>query len=249
VKDALGRVRSVLLLGGTSDIGLALVRRLAAAGTERVLLAGRDPDRLAAAAAQLPVEVHTTAFDAADPAGHDALVATARDTLGDLDLVVVAFAQLIPQPELDRDPDRAVEVAQVNYVGAVSVLARLTPVLRAQGHGTVVVVSSVAGDRVRADNYTYGSTKAGLDGYAQGLGDALRGDGVDVIIVRPGFVRSRMTTGMAAAPFATTPEVVAEQVAAALQRGRTVVYVPGALRWVMALLRVLPRPLFRLVRR
>ena len=249
MKDALGRVHSVLLIGGTSEIGLAIARRLVAGGARRVLLAGRDGDRLAEAAATVPADVDTVMFDAADPSGHDDLVTAARERLGDIDLVVLAVGVLAPQSELDADPDRAVEMAQVNYVAGVSVLSRLAPVLRDQGHGTVLVLSSVAGDRVRADNYTYGSTKAGIDGFAQGMGDALRGTGVDVMVVRPGFVRGRMTEGMPDAPFTTTPEAVAEEVVAGLQRGRAIVYVPPMLRLAMAVLRLLPRPLFRLLRR
>jgi decaprenylphospho-beta-D-erythro-pentofuranosid-2-ulose 2-reductase len=114
-----------------------------------------------------------------------------------------------------------------------------------QGHGTIVVLSSVAGERVRASNFVYGASKAGLDGFAQGLGDSLRGTGVEVLVVRPGFVHTRMTAGLDAAPLATTPEAVAKAVVEGLARGSHTVWVPAALRFVMIALRHLPRPIFR----
>jgi decaprenylphospho-beta-D-erythro-pentofuranosid-2-ulose 2-reductase len=117
--------------------------------------------------------------------------------------------------------------------------------LRAQGHGTLVVLSSVAGERVRAANFVYGSTKAGIDGFCQGLGDALHGSGVRVLIVRPGFVPTKMTAGRDKAPFSTTPDGVAEVVMRGLERGAETVWAPPVLRVVMAVARHLPRPVFR----
>ena len=137
------------------------------------------------------------------------------------------------------------ELATTNYVGAVSVSLAVARLLRRQGHGTLVVLSSVAGERVRKANFIYGSSKAGLDGFAQGLGDSLAGSGASVLIVRPGFVHSKMTAGMDAAPLATTPQKVAEATVAALASGRQIVWVPGALRLVMAVFRHLPRAVFR----
>jgi decaprenylphospho-beta-D-erythro-pentofuranosid-2-ulose 2-reductase len=134
-----------------------------------------------------------------------------------------------------------------NYGGAVSTLLHVAGRLRAQGHGAIVVLSSVAGERVRASNFVYGSTKAGLDAFAQGLGDSLAGSGVDVLVVRPGWVATRMTEGLDPAPFATTPEVVAAAVADGLTRRREVVWAPGILRVVFAAFRHLPRPLWRKV--
>jgi decaprenylphospho-beta-D-erythro-pentofuranosid-2-ulose 2-reductase len=136
-------------------------------------------------------------------------------------------------------------LAAVNYVGGVSAGLAAARRLRAQGHGTLVVLSSVAGERVRKANYIYGSSKAGLDGFAQGLGDAMRGSGARVLIVRPGFVTSKMTAGMTPPPLSTTPDKVAEATDRALRTGRDIVWAPGALRWVMLAVRHLPRPVFR----
>jgi len=164
---------------------------------------------------------------------------------GNAGSVVLAAGVLGSQADFDADPARAAEAVAANYGGAVSTLLHVSHRLRAQGHGAIVVLSSVAGERVRAANFVYGSTKAGLDAFAQGLGDSLAGTGVRVLVVRPGFVRTQMTEGMDAAPFATTPEVVAEAVADGLAKGREVVWAPGILRFVFAGFRHLPRPLWR----
>jgi decaprenylphospho-beta-D-erythro-pentofuranosid-2-ulose 2-reductase len=139
----------------------------------------------------------------------------------------------------------AVEVARVNFVGALSSGLAVAEAMTRQGHGWIVALSSVAGERVRRSNFVYGSTKAGFDGFYSGLGDRLAGTGVRVLVVRPGFIRSKMTAGRPELPLASTPEAVAAAVDAAIARGRHTVWVPSAMRWVMAVVRHLPRPLFR----
>lgn len=244
--NALGEPASVLVLGGTSEIAAAIVDRLVTRGTRRVVLAGRDQPALAAAGAPWAargVDVGTVAFDAADPAGHAAALDTAF--VRDVDLVLLAFGVLGDQMAFEADPAAAVAAVTTNYVGAVSAGLQVARRFRTQGHGTLVVLSSVAGVRARRANFVYGSSKAGLDAFAQGLGDALAGTGCRVMVVRPGFVRGRMTAGMAPAPLATTPEAVAEVVVRGLARGSEVVYVPPPLAVLAAALRLLPRALFR----
>jgi decaprenylphospho-beta-D-erythro-pentofuranosid-2-ulose 2-reductase len=129
----------------------------------------------------------------------------------------------------------------------VSMGLHVAGMFRSQGHGTLVVLSSVAAERARRDNFVYGSSKAGLDAFAQGLSDALVDVGARVLVVRPGFVHTRMTAGMKAAPFSTTPEAVANQVVRGLESGANVVWAPTVLRWVFAVLRHLPRGLWRRV--
>ena len=137
------------------------------------------------------------------------------------------------------------DIATTNYTGAVSVGLRVAQRLKQQGHGSLVVFSSVAGDRARRSNFVYGSTKAGLDAFAQGLGDALHGSGSHVLVVRPGMVRTRMSAGLPEAPMTTDPQVVAEIVVRALRKGKHTVYAPGPLRFLMAGLKSVPRPVFR----
>lgn len=247
MKDAFGIPQSLLVLGGTSEIALATARRLVARRTRSVWLAGRPSPALDDAAAQLRglgADVRTVDFDALDPASHEAVLGKVFAE-GDIDMVLLAFGVLGDQALDERDPAGAVRVAQTNYTGAVSAGLVSAQALQTQGHGSLVVLSSVAGERARRSNFIYGSSKAGLDAFAQGLGDALHGTGVHVMVVRPGFVRSRMTEGLPEAPLATTPEAVATAIELGLRRRSETVWVPGALRVVMSALRHVPRSVFR----
>ncbi|MCA1710290.1 MAG: decaprenylphospho-beta-D-erythro-pentofuranosid-2-ulose 2-reductase [Actinobacteria bacterium] len=239
MRDAVGTVQSVLVLGGTSDIGLAIARRLAAPRSARVLLAGRDTAAMRGAYEGAEV----LAFDADDTASHAAFAD--RAFAQDIDVVVLAVGVLGDQAKAEADPAAAVDVLQTNLVGCASIALHVANKLREQGHGTLVVLSSVAGERVRRSNFVYGASKAGLDGLAQGLGDSLVGSGASVLVVRPGFVESKMTAGMKKVPFSTTPEKVAEAVDRAVRSGGELIWVPGILRLVMSVLRHLPRQVFR----
>ncbi|MEV7374573.1 decaprenylphospho-beta-D-erythro-pentofuranosid-2-ulose 2-reductase [Streptomyces sp. NPDC090301] len=247
MKDAFGAPQSLLVLGGTSEIGLATARRLIARRTRTVWLAGRPSPALTAAADSLRAlgaEVRTVPFDALDTESHEERLGKIF-TEGDIDMVLLAFGVLGDQARDESDPVAAVRVAQTNYTGAVSAGLVCAAALQNQGHGSLVVLSSVAGERARRADFIYGSSKAGLDAFAQGLGDALHGTGVHVMVVRPGFVRTRRMAGRAEAPLATTPEAVAGAIELGLRRRSETVWVPGALRMVMAAVRHAPRPLFR----
>lgn len=248
MENAFGEVQNIVVLGGQSEIGLAIAHRLVSATTRSVVLACRRPDDARNAVDSLArpgLTVEAVAFDAARTDSHRSLVDDVTSRFGEPDVVIVAFGQLGDQSAFDDDPSEAVKVAQVNFTGAVSVSLEYARVLRRQGHGRLVVLSSVAGERVRKANFVYGSTKAGLDGFAQGLGDSLEGSGAGVLVVRPGFVHSRMTTGLKPAPFSTTPDAVAEVVAKGLRSGRRTVWAPGILRPVFSILRHLPGPVWR----
>lgn len=249
MKDAVGNLDRVLVLGGDSDIGNAIADRLVVErGARTVVLAARSPERLADRAAALErrgADVATVAFDATAFDTHTAFVDRVTAEHGDLDVVVLAFGVLGDQDRSESDPAHTVDVLQTNFVGAASVSVPLAERLRRQGHGTLVVLSSVAGVQARRANFTYGASKAGLDAFALGLGDALAGTGARVLVVRPGFVHSQMTDGMEAAPFATTPEAVAEATVGALDGTSNVVMVPGPVRAVGWVLRALPRAVLR----
>ena len=247
MKDAFGLPQSLLVLGGTSEIALATARRLIARRTRTVWLAGRPSPALEQAAEQLRglgADVHTVAFDALDPGSHETVLGKVFAE-GDVDMVLLAFGILGDQARDERDPAAAVRVAQTNYTGAVSAALVSASALQAQGRGSLVVISSVAGERALRSNFIYGSSKAGLDVFTQGLGDALYGTGAHVMVVRPGFVRSKMTAGLPEAPFATTPEAVATAVELGLRRRSETVWVPGRLRVVMSVLRHVPRAVLR----
>ncbi len=245
--DAVGTPQSVLLLGGTSDIGLAVLRRLVSRRPARLVLAARPSARREEEAARLTAEGHTVSvldFDAEDVASHPAVVEAAFAG-GDVDVAVVAFGVLGDQERAWRDHATAVRTVQVNTTAAVSVGVLLAQRLGAQGHGAVVALSSVAGERARRSNFVYGASKAGMDAFYTGLREALRPDGVRVLVVRPGFVRSTMTAGLATVPLSTDPEHVAAWTVQALERRRETVWTPPLLRWVMSALRHVPAPVFR----
>jgi decaprenylphospho-beta-D-erythro-pentofuranosid-2-ulose 2-reductase len=246
--NAFGEPQVIVVLGGTSDIGLAIARRLLSPVAHVVVLGCRDVDRGEQAAASLRadnVKVEVVHYDAADTGSHEKFISEVAGAHGDIDVAILAAGQLGDGESTGSDVDAAVRLAQVNFTGGVSSSIAVANRLRTQGHGTLIVLSSVAGERVRKANFVYGATKAGLDGFAQGLGDSLVGTGAKVLVVRPGFVHSAMTKGMKAAPFATTPDKVAEVVFKGFRSGRRTVWAPGILRVVFSILRHLPGPVWR----
>ena len=244
--NAVGAPQSLLLLGGTSEIALAIAGKYARSGL-RVVLAARPSDRRSAAVTELTslgCEVTEVDLDARDHESHVATVDQAFSG-GDIDIAVIAFGLLGDPEQAWHDPDLALELAEVNYTAPVHLGVLLGQRMQAQAHGWIVALSSVAGERVRRSNFVYGSTKAGFDGFFLGLGEALRDYGVHVLVVRPGFVKSKMTSGLDEAPLAVTPDQVAESVVEAIKSKRELIWVPGPLRVVMSGLRHVPRPLFR----
>ena len=249
MNDATGMPQSAVVIGGTSEIAGALLQALVRRRLRRVVLAGRDEQALAKVAAHLQAagaeQATVMAFDVTEVAGHAAFAREAARALGQVDMVLVAAGILGEQSESETDPEAAARVLTTNQTGPAAAMVAFAAMLRRQGHGRIVVLSSVAGIRVRRANFVYGASKAGLDGFAQGLSDSLAGSGVSVTIVRPGFVRTRMTAGMDPAPLATTAEAVAADIVRALERGSPIVWSPPAMRWIFAVLRVLPRSLWR----
>jgi decaprenylphospho-beta-D-erythro-pentofuranosid-2-ulose 2-reductase len=248
VNNAIGQPQTIVVLGGGSDIGRAIVRALATSALRTVVLAVRTTT--GAPELVLPddvdpegVQVVEVPFDATDHDGHDAFVTGLVERFGDLDIVIQAFGQL--GADAADDPAAAARLADVNFTGAVSSGLAVAGQLREQGHGTLIVLSSVAGVRTRPSNFVYGATKAGQDAFSTGLSHALHGTGASVMTVRPGFIRSKMTAGMDDAPFATDPDAVAEAVATGLRRRRSVVWVPGVLAVVFGIMRYLPGAVWR----
>ncbi|MGO9249770.1 MAG: SDR family NAD(P)-dependent oxidoreductase [Solirubrobacteraceae bacterium] len=244
--------RRIVVLGGTSEIALAIVCELQSRAPREVALVGRDPGGLAGAAADLTgagcAPVLTFELDALDLDRHEQVIGEAFDELGGADIVIIAVGVLGERGGLPDDISGALEVLQINTVGAGSLLIHSARRLCEQGTGTLVVLSSVAGERARAANVVYGASKAGLDALAQGLGDTLHDQGVRVLVVRPGFVHTRMTQGLEPAPLSTTPQALARVVVGGLDNGAHTVWAPPTLRWLMVVVRMLPRPLFRRLR-
>ena len=237
----------IVIFGGRSEIGLELATRLASGAT--VVLAARRADTLdkqvAAVLAAGAAAVHVREFDADDLASHGPLVESIVTELGPIRTAVLAFGILGDQARAEKDPGHAAAIVHTDLVAQVSLLTVLANTMRSAGSGSIVVFSSVAGVRVRRANYVYGSAKAGLGGFSSGLADALHGSGVHLLVVRPGFVIGRMTEGMTAAPFSSTPDQVAAATVRALAKRQRTVWVPWPLRPLSLGLRMLPQFVWR----
>lgn len=237
----------VVIFGGRSEIGVEVAKRLAPG--RKVVLAARRADELvdeiAAVRAAGASEVHVQEFDADDIASHGRLVAALTGELGPIGTAVLAFGVLGEQDRAEADSGHAAAIVHTDYVAQVSLLTELATAMRTVGAGTIVTFSSIAGVRVRRANYVYGSAKAGLDGFCGGLADALRGSGVRLLLVRPGFVIGRMTEGMEPAPFSSTPAQVADATVRALHGRRRSVWVPWQVGVIAAVFRILPGPIWR----
>ena len=250
MQDAFGSPQSILVLGGSSEIALATVRQFIASRCKRVILAVRDKQSVVDQVDELTnlgAELDVRTFDSLNTSSHEAAIDAIFQDHRDIDVVLLAFGVLGDQSDFEADPELAAEAIRVNFVGAVSAGLAVAKNLRSQGHGTLIVLSSVAAERARKTNFIYGSSKAGLDAFAQGLGDSLVGSGAKVMVVRPGFVHTRMTAGLAAQPFSTTPEAVANEIVRGIQRGRDIVWAPPLVRWVFLIMRHLPRSLWRII--
>lgn len=246
MRDATGDIQSALFLGANSDIAAAVIDDLAGRRLRRLVLAARDTATAEARATRWRadgLDVDVVAYDATDPAAHDAVLGEA----GDIDAIFVAFGDLGDVFSLDASAADVARLAELNFGAAVTASARAGDHLQAQGHGSLVIFSSVAGVRVRPENAVYGAAKAGLDAFGSALADMLHGSGVHVMVVRPGFVHTKMTADREEAPFATTPDAVAADIVAGLRRSRRVVWSPKVLREVFGGLRTLPGPLWRRV--
>jgi decaprenylphospho-beta-D-erythro-pentofuranosid-2-ulose 2-reductase len=255
VLDAVGNPQTILLLGGTSEIGLAICERYLRNAHARIVLAdlpdhpGKDK-AIAAMKAAGAKSVEWIDFDGVDTKSHPAVIDQAFAG-GDVDVAIVAFGLLGNAEELWQNQAKAVQIAEINYTAAVSVGVLIGARMKAQGFGQIIAMSSAAGERVRRSNFVYGSTKAGLDGFYLGLGEALREYGVRVLVIRPGQVRTTTTldhwksTGTKEAPFTVDKEYVAELAVTASAKGKELVWAPGAFRYVMMVLRHIPRPVFR----
>jgi decaprenylphospho-beta-D-erythro-pentofuranosid-2-ulose 2-reductase len=247
--DAVGNPQTILLLGGTSEIGLAICERYLRTAPARIVLAalpddpGRD-DAVAQMKAAGARSVELIDFDAVDTDTHPKVIDEAFSG-GDVDVAIVAFGLLGDAEELWQNQRKAVQIAEINYTGAVSVGVLLGEKMRTQGFGQIIAMSSAAGERVRRSNFVYGSTKAGLDGFYLGLGEALREHGVRVLVIRPGQVRTRMSAHVKEAPLTVNKEDVAELAVTSAAKGKELVWAPQAFRYVMMVLRHIPRPIFR----
>ena len=242
----------VAFVGATRGMGRSLARRMAERG-DRLVLLGRAAGDLEAAARDLeargaPGAVASAPLDLSRPSGFVAALDAADTALGGFDALVVTAGDFGTQEDLARDPARLERVLHVNFTGTAVLCQMGAERLAGRGGGIVCAFSSVAGDRGRRSNYLYGSSKAGLSVFLEGLGYAYADRGVSVVCVRPGFVRTEMTAGLPVPPFAGDPDDVAGTVLKAIDARRPVVYAPPIWRWVMLAIRSLPRAVMRRIR-
>lgn len=249
MNDVTGMPQTAVVIGGGSEISRSILRALASRRLTSVLLAGKGAASLEAAAAELAAlgvpKIEVATVDVTATGTLEAFADEALVTLGSIDLVLVTAGVLGTAELTELDAPSVASMAAANFTGPAAAITAFARVLCAQGHGRIVVLSSVAGYRVRAANFVYGAAKAGLDGFSLGLCDALAGSGVEVMVVRPGFVRTKMTEGRKPAPFSVDATEVADAVVKGLETGAAVVWVPGILRYVFGLLRLAPRAVWR----
>jgi short-subunit dehydrogenase len=244
-------MKKVLILGATSAIAQATVRLLAARGAS-LYLVGRNAERLQAvaqdAATRGAARVEREALDLDDLGQHEALVERAAAALGGLDGVLLAHGILGDQKAAEGSYAEAEKVLRTNFLGAVSLLTPLANRFEAQKAGTLVVISSVAGDRGRQSNYVYGASKGALSVFLQGLRNRLARSGVAVVTVKPGFVDTPMTAGMKKNALFATPERVARGILRAADARKDEVYLPGFWRLIMFIIRSIPERIFKRLR-
>ena len=245
MKNGVGVAQNLVLFGGTSDIGLAVLRRLVKPGVAHIVLVSRNIDHAAEVIDPIvdgldDIEVHHVRYDASDANSMVHVVDEVVREVGDIDVAVIAQGLLNEGVDNYADPTAVIDMANVNFTGTMVLMYALASRMKSQGYGKMVLLSSVAGERVRKGNPAYGATKAGIDGFALALDHELVGTGASVLVVRPGFVTTKMTEGMSKAPFSTDAESVAAIVEKGIASDAKVVWAPGVLRWMFLVLKNLP---------
>jgi decaprenylphospho-beta-D-erythro-pentofuranosid-2-ulose 2-reductase len=250
MKSATGSFGTIVLFGGTSELGLSTVEHLLSPSVRHIVLVSRDIDAAQTIEAKFlstapDAEISHVRFDGADSAMMQNIVDEIVSIVGDIDVAIIAHALLGQNIDGYQNPNDVKHLLDVNVTATMALMYALAARIKAQKHGTICLYSSVAGVRVRKANAPYGASKAAIDAFALALGNDLRDSGVSVVVVRPGFVLTKMTTGMKVAPFATTPDVVGEKAAEGVRKQGVVVWVPGILRIIFGVFRVLPEWLWR----
>jgi short-subunit dehydrogenase len=247
MSDPNPHTKTWVILGASSSVGRAFARQAAAKGAN-VILAGRDAEDLARTAQDITARFDVTAislpFDADDYETHETLINALEERQAPLGIFLL-FGTMPEQSEIDANFDLAVQTINVNYLGAVSILSRLATRLETNGSGRIVVMSSVAGDRGRLKNYIYGSAKAGLNAYLQGLRARLCRANVSVTTVKAGFIDTDMTFGAPGLFLVATPDACADACLTLAEKGRDVAYFPWFWRYIMLIIRHIPEKLFK----
>jgi decaprenylphospho-beta-D-erythro-pentofuranosid-2-ulose 2-reductase len=250
MKNGVGVAQNIVLFGGTSEIGQAILKRVVKPGVSRVVLVSRNLDQAESSTTSLAdrfpeVDFHHIRFDASDAASMQDVVRAVTDEIGDIDVAIVSQGLLNEGVDYYANPSGLIDMANVNFTATMTLLYSLANQLKSQGYGKIVLLSSVAGERVRKGNPAYGATKAGIDGFALALDHELVGTGASLLVVRPGFVSTKMTAGMKKAPFSTDADSVAAIVEKGIATDKKVVWAPGILRWMFLILKNVPLQVWR----
>ena len=244
-------MRKVLIVGAASAIAQATAR-IFAASADSIFLVGRNPQLLAAIAADLKVRgapaVGFEQMDVNDFAAHEAMLARAEQSMNGLDTVLIAHGTLSDQKACESSVELTLRELATNGVSVIALLTRIAARFESRRAGTIVVISSVAGDRGRQSNYVYGSAKALVSAFLSGLRQRLHKSGVAVITIKPGFVDTPMTAALPKGALWAQPEQVAFGIVRAIDRSSTVVYLPGFWRPIMFIIRAVPERIFRSLR-
>ena len=250
MKNGVGVAQNIVLFGGTSEIGQAILRRVVKPGVSRLVLVSRDIDAANRVSQELvgshpELDVHHVRYEASDASSMEHVVAEVAASIGDIDVAIVAQGLLNEGANYYENPSALIDMVNVNFTGEMVLLYAIASRMRSQGYGKIVVLSSVAGERVRRGNPVYGATKAGIDGFSLALDHELEGTGASVLVVRPGFVATKMTTGMKKVPFSTNPETVAKIVEKAISSDKKIVWAPSPLHWMFFILKNIPIAMWR----
>lgn len=250
MKSATGSFGTIVLFGGTSELGISTVQHLVTPTVRHIVVVSRNIDAAEVSDQEFllkapDAEIHHVRFDGADSATMAHIVDEIIAIAGDIDVAVIAHALLGQDVDGYQNPGDVQNVVDVNVTATIALMYALAARMKVQRHGTICVFSSVAGVRVRKANALYGASKAAIDSFALALGHDVRDSGVSVVVVRPGFVHTKMTANMKVAPFATTPDVVGHKVADGIRDQDVVVWVPGVMRFIFGMFRILPESLWR----
>ena len=238
----------ILVLGATSSIAMAVTSQLAPRGS-RFFLVARNPDKLEAVRRDLLIRgagsVETFALDLDETSAHPQLLSTAQQSLGSIELALIAHGVLGDQDQAQASYEAAEAILHTNFLSAVSLITWLANTFEAQKRGTLAVISSVAGDRGRKSNYVYGASKGALNIFLDGVRNRIDRAGVNVLTIRPGFVATPMTAHLPKGPLFATPAKVGRGIINAIEKRKDVVYVPGFWSLIMLIIRCIPESIFK----
>jgi short-subunit dehydrogenase len=242
-------MEKIVVLGATSEIAQH-TQRILARGQKEMLLVARSAERLRSVAADLRVrgarQIIEYTADLADISQHAPLVSFVLENFPDFDSVLLAYGSLLPQEKCQHSVELSLLEWQTNFTSAASLLTLFADILEQRGSGCLAVITSVAGDRGRSSNYIYGAAKAGLSVFLQGLRGRLYRSKVRVLTIKPGPVRTPMTSEMPQGKLFADPEGVARDICRALDGGRQeTLYTPGRWRYIMAAINLVPETIFK----